>query len=100
MTSICHCCAKVRGEQFSYREAGRRDPSTAALPRGFPTSSLMAAPATVLNQARAALLAAGRSTEFADWTEPDGLDMIELIRAADLDGARERWSSCLSLSLD
>lgn len=56
--------------------------------------------AGMLNQARLALQAAGRSTESADWRSVVGLDMIELIRAGDLDRARERLSSCLSLSLD
>lgn len=56
--------------------------------------------ATMLNDARAALRAAGRSTESVDWRSVVGLDMIELIRVGDLDAARERLSSCLSLSLD
>jgi siroheme synthase-like protein len=47
---------------------------------------------------RAALQAAGRSTEDADWKRALDSDMLELIRAGQIMSARERLQACLSSS--
>jgi len=47
---------------------------------------------------RAAMQAAGRSTEDADWKRALDSDMLELIRAGQIMSARERLQACLSSS--
>ena len=47
---------------------------------------------------RAALQAAGRSTEDVDWKRALDSDMLELIRAGQIMSARERLQACLSSS--
>ncbi|MHB1853542.1 MAG: precorrin-2 dehydrogenase/sirohydrochlorin ferrochelatase family protein [Acidimicrobiales bacterium] len=51
--------------------------------------------AGLLSEARAALQAAGRSTEGANWREALDSDMLGLIRAGHIDQARERLRACL-----
>ena len=54
--------------------------------------------ARLLADERAALKAAGRSTEDADWKKALDSDMLELIRAGQIMSARERLQACLSSS--
>jgi precorrin-2 dehydrogenase/sirohydrochlorin ferrochelatase len=56
--------------------------------------------AYLLGQARAALQAAGRSTEDVDWRPALNSDMLDEIRSGDLARARKRLEACLSSSLD
>jgi precorrin-2 dehydrogenase/sirohydrochlorin ferrochelatase len=51
--------------------------------------------ADLLSEQRQALRAAGRSTEEADWQGAIGPDMLELLRAGEVEAARERLRSCL-----
>jgi precorrin-2 dehydrogenase/sirohydrochlorin ferrochelatase len=54
----------------------------------------------LLSAARDELKAAGRSTEGPDWRTALDSDMLDLIRAGNIDRARERLQACLSSSLD
>ncbi len=56
--------------------------------------------AGMLNDAREALHAAGRSTEGIDWRSALDWDMLELIKTGRTARARERVDACLSSSLD
>ena len=56
--------------------------------------------AGMLNEAREALHAAGRSTEGIDWRSALDWDMLDLIRTGRTARARERVDACLSSSLD
>ncbi|MDQ2725377.1 MAG: bifunctional precorrin-2 dehydrogenase/sirohydrochlorin ferrochelatase [Actinomycetota bacterium] len=56
--------------------------------------------AGMLNDAREALHAAGRSTEGIDWRSALDWDMLDLIRTGRTAQARERVDACLSSSLD
>ncbi|MHB1444182.1 MAG: precorrin-2 dehydrogenase/sirohydrochlorin ferrochelatase family protein [Acidimicrobiales bacterium] len=51
--------------------------------------------AGLMGEARADLKAAGRSTEAADWRGALDSDMLDLIRAGQIDQARERLRACL-----
>ena len=52
--------------------------------------------AVLLGEARAAMQAAGRSTETVDWRPVFDSDMLDAIRAGDLARAREHLEACLS----
>lgn len=52
----------------------------------------------LLSDERAAILAAGRSTENLDWQRALDSEMLELIRAGQVQQARERLQACLSSS--
>ena len=52
----------------------------------------------LLAEERAALRAAGRPTEGLDWQRALDSDMLDLIRAGQLDRARERLQACLTSS--
>lgn len=52
----------------------------------------------LLSDEREAILAAGRSTEDLDWQSALDAGMLELIRAGQVEQARERLQACLSSS--
>lgn len=52
----------------------------------------------LLSHARASIKAAGRSTEGLDWLSALDSNMLDLIRAGQIDQARERLQACLSSS--
>jgi precorrin-2 dehydrogenase len=52
--------------------------------------------AVLVGEARAAMQAAGRSTETVDWRPVFDSDMLDAIRAGDLARAREHLEACLS----
>ncbi len=54
----------------------------------------------MLSSTREDMRAAGRSTEQADWQSLLDSDMLDLIRAGQVDQARERLQTWLSLSSD
>ena len=54
--------------------------------------------ADILSSERAALRAAGRSTEGLDWQSALDAGMLDLIRAGEVQVARERLQACLSSS--
>jgi precorrin-2 dehydrogenase/sirohydrochlorin ferrochelatase len=54
----------------------------------------------LLSAARDELKAAGRSTEGADWRKALNSDMLDLIKAGQIDRARERLQACLFSSSD
>ena len=54
----------------------------------------------LLSDARNDMKAAGRSTEEADWQSAIDSDMLDLIRAGQVDRAKERLRAWLSLSSD
>jgi len=53
---------------------------------------------TLLSEQRAALQAAGRATEGLDWQSALDSDMLDLVRAGQLDRVRERLKACLTSS--
>ncbi|HEY2430863.1 MAG TPA: bifunctional precorrin-2 dehydrogenase/sirohydrochlorin ferrochelatase [Acidimicrobiales bacterium] len=53
---------------------------------------------TLLSEERAAIKAAGRSTEGLDWLSALDSNMLDLIRAGQVGKARERLQACLSSS--
>mgnify|MGYP001353040433 CR=1 FL=1 len=53
---------------------------------------------TLLSEERAAIRAAGRSTEGLDWLSALDSNMLDLIRAGQIGKARERLQACLSSS--
>lgn len=54
--------------------------------------------AAILSEVRAGILASGRSTEGLDWQTALDSDMLDLVRAGDLETAKERLETCLSSS--
>ena len=52
----------------------------------------------LLSEEREAVLASGRSTEDLDWQRALDSEMLELIRAGQVEQARERLQACLSSS--
>jgi precorrin-2 dehydrogenase / sirohydrochlorin ferrochelatase len=55
---------------------------------------------SLLSEARNDMKAAGRSTEEGDWQSALDSDMLDLIRAGQVDQAKERLRACLSSSSD
>jgi hypothetical protein len=54
--------------------------------------------AELLSAVREELRAAGQATEGVDWQSALDSDMLGLVRAGQVDRARERLRACLSLS--
>ncbi len=52
--------------------------------------------ALMLSEERESIKASGRSTEDLDWRGALGSDMLDLLRAGQVDRARERLRACLS----
>lgn len=52
--------------------------------------------ARLLSEERETIKASGRSTEDVDWQRALGSDMLDLLRAGQVDQARERLRACLS----